>query len=124
MKKIIDFLKQNGIDYELVNYGNPHYYNDGFTVQGLTIKFDYELAESIPELQKKEKLFTQFMKRRKKHCIGYSGKCGIYIPWYAVFDVSDFKRLQEHESRIQADVEKFWKEEHARHGSLGLQTAV
>lgn len=124
MKKIIDFLKQNGIDYELVNYGTPHYYNDGFTIQGITIKFDYELAESIPELQKKEKLFTQFMKRRKKHCIGYSGKCGIYIPWYTVFNVPDFKRLQEHESKIQADVEKFWKEEQERRELSGLQTAV
>lgn len=82
------------------------------------------MVESIPKLQEKEKLFTQFMKRKKKHCIGYSGKCGIYIPWYTIFSVSDFKRLQEHESRIHADVEKFWKEEHARRETLGFQAAV
>lgn len=121
MKKIIDFLKQNGIEYKLVSCGDPYYYNDGFTVQGITIKFDYELAESIPELQEKERLFIKHMKRKKAYCIGYSGKCGIYIPWYTVFGTLDFKRLQEHESRIQADIEKFWKEEHARRELSGLR---
>ena len=52
MKKILEFLEQNGIKYESIAYGNPHYYNDGFTVQGITIKFDYELTESIPEDRK------------------------------------------------------------------------
>lgn len=124
MKRIIEFLEQNGIEYESVTCGNPYYYNDGFTVQGITIKFDYDLAESIPELQKKEKLFTQFMKRKKKHCIGYSGKCGICIPWYTIFSVLDFKKLQEHESRIHADMEKFWEEEHARRERMKLEVAV
>lgn len=124
MKKIIAFLEENNIDYESVTYGNPYYYNDGFQVPAITVKFDYELAESIPELKKKEKLFQQFMKRKKTHCIGYSGRCGICIPWYSIFSVFDFRRQQEHESRIHADVEKFWKEEHARREALKFETAV
>ena len=32
MKNIIEFLKKNGIDYKKVAYGNPYYYNDGFSV--------------------------------------------------------------------------------------------
>ena len=114
MKKIIEFLEKHDIEYNHVTLGNPYYYNDGFTVQGITIKFDYELAESFPELQKKERLFNQYMKRRKNHCIGYSGKCGIYIPWYTVLSTDDFERLEKHEARIHADVEKFWKEDHER----------
>lgn len=38
MKKIIEFLKENGIEYKIVSLGNPYYYNDGFTVQGITIR--------------------------------------------------------------------------------------
>jgi hypothetical protein len=114
MKKIIEFLKENGIEYRTVSLGNPYYYNDGFTVQGITVRFDYELAKDMQELHKKEDTFLKSMKRKKKHCIGYSGRCGIYIPWYTVLATSDFEKLKEHEARIDADVEKFWKEEHER----------
>ena len=97
MKKIIEFLKENSIEYKIVSLGNPYYYNDGFTVQGITIRFDYELAKDMQELQKKEEAFLKSMKRKKKHCIGYSGRCGIYIPWYTVLATSDFEKLKEHE---------------------------
>ncbi len=50
MKKIIEFLKKNGIEYRTVSLGNPYYYNDGFTVQGITVRFDYELAKDMQEL--------------------------------------------------------------------------
>lgn len=114
MKKIIEFLKENGIEYRTVSLGNPYYYNDGFTVQGIIVRFDYEIAKEMQELHKKEDTFLKSMKRKKKHCIGYSGRCGIYIPWYTVHATSDFERLEEHEARIDADVQKFWKEEHER----------
>ena len=114
MKKIIEFLKENGIEYKIVSLGNPYYYNDGFTVQGITIRFDYELAKDMQGLQKKEEAFLKSIKRKRKHCIGYSGRCGIYIPWYTVLATSDFEKLKEHEARIDADVQKFWKEEHER----------
>jgi hypothetical protein len=32
--------------------------------------------------------------------------------WYTIFKTEDFRRYQEHEARIHADQEKFWKEEH------------
>lgn len=124
MKKIIEFLEQNGIEYNTVTLGNPYYYNDGFTVQGITVEFNYDLAESVSELQKKEILFQKYMKRKKTHCIGYSGKCGICTPWYRVLSVFDFRRLQEHEARIHEDVEKFWQEEHARREGMKLEMAV
>lgn len=114
MKRITEFLQKNGIDHKAVTLGNPYYYNDGFTVQGIRILFDYELAEDASELYQKQCAFLKYMKRRKKQCIGYSGKCGIHIPWYTVLDASDFERLEEHENRIQADVERFWEEEHSR----------
>ena len=102
MKKIIEYLEKNGIEYKPVTCGNPYYYNDGFTVPAIRIRFDYESIDcsNIPEM------------RRKNYCIGSSGKCGICISWYTIFKTEDFRRYQEHEARIHADQEKFWKEEH------------
>lgn len=102
MKKLVEFLKKNNIEYEYVNYGNPYYYNDGFRVQAISITFDYDLTDDI-----KEKSFLNYMKRKRKCCIGYTGRCGLCIQWYSVFDVSDFKRHQEHENRIKSDTENF-----------------
>ena len=114
MKKIIDFLEQSGIEYSREMYGNPYYYNDGFTVPALIVTFDYELTDNRKEMERKESLFKQYMNRQKAHCLPYSGVCGIYIPHYAVMSVFDYRRHAEHEARIRADVEKFWQEEHAR----------
>lgn len=126
MKKIIEFLEKNGLDYNSVTYGNPYYYNDGFIVPAIMVQFDYESIGrgGIPEMMKKQDAFLKFMKRKKNHCIGSSGKCGIYIPWYSIFKVEDFKRYQEHETRIHADQEKFWQEEHARRESKKLQAVM
>lgn len=114
MKKIIDFLEDNGIEYRRETYGNPYYYNDGFRVPALVVRFDYELTENAAALKEKERLFKQYMNRRKGYCIAYSGVCGVYIPYYTVISVFDYHRHAEHEARIKSDVEKFWKEEHAR----------
>lgn len=126
MKKIIEFLEKSGLDYNSVTYGNPYYYNDGFTVPAIMIQFDYESIDcgSIPEMRKKENAFLKSMERRKNYCIGISGKCGICIPWYSIFRVEDFKRYQEHETRIHADQEKFWQEEHLRRERKELQAVV
>lgn len=53
------------------------------------------------------------MKRKKKCCIGYKGRCGICIRWYSIFDTEDYKRYQEHEDRIRKDVENLGKEKQA-----------
>lgn len=124
MKKIIDFLEENAIEYKRVNYGNPYYYNDGFTVPAVQVYFDYELSTDPDELHRKERLFLQYMSRRKAHCIAYQGKNGIYIPWYSVMNVLDCRRWREHENRIKADVEKFWIEEHARREAERLAAAM
>lgn len=124
MKNMIEFLKKNGINYEEKTYGNPYYYNDGFTVPAIMVKFDYEFTDDITELQKKEKLFLQTLNRKKNYCIGYSGTCGICIPWYSVFNVFDFKRQKEHEARIHADAEKFWQEEHERRERENLKAVI
>lgn len=124
MKNIIKFLEENNIDYECVKYGNPYYYNDGFSVQAVSVKFDYDFSENITELKQKEDTFLKYMKRKKRFCIGYSGKCGLFIPWYAVFDTDDFEKLKEHEKRIQTDVEKFWKGEHEKRINDGMNTAM
>lgn len=60
MKKIIEFLEKNGIEYKLVTCGNPYYYNDGFTVPAISIRFDYESIDCscIPEMQKKESFLS------------------------------------------------------------------
>ena len=64
------------------------------------------------------------MKRKRKCCIGYTGRCGLCIQWYSVFDVSDFKRYQKHEDRIKSDTEKFWMEEHAKGIAEAMKQAV
>ncbi|MCM1218798.1 MAG: hypothetical protein NC548_30305 [Lachnospiraceae bacterium] len=124
MKKIIQFLEQNGIEYRWENYGNPYYYNDGFSVPGLIVSFDYELTEDRAALEKKERLFSQYMKRRKAYCVAHSGRCGICIPWYTVMSFFDYRRYTEHEDRIKSDVEKFWQEEHARQMAEKLAAAI
>lgn len=114
MQKIIDFLEENAIDYRQVNYGNSDYYNDGFIVPAVMVSFNYEMTNDLDGLQKKKRIFLQYMSRRKNHCIAYMGKSGIYIPWYSVMGLLDYRRLLEHESRIHTDVEKFWIKEHAK----------
>lgn len=32
MKKIIEFLEANGIEYRRETYGNPYYYNDDLSI--------------------------------------------------------------------------------------------
>lgn len=124
MKKIIEFLENNGIEYRHETYGNPYYYNDGFRVPAIVVKFDYELTDDKKEMEKKEALFRQYMKRRKAYCLPYSGHCGICIPWYTVMSVFDYRRHTEHEARIHADVEKFWQAEHARREAARLAAAI
>lgn len=124
MKKIIEFLENNGIEYRRETYGNPYYYNDGFRVPALVVRFDYELAEDAEALREKEWLFNQYMNRRKAYCIAYSGVCGVYIPYYTVMGVFDYHRHAEHEARIKSDVENFWKEEHARREAERMAAVV
>ena len=114
MKKIKEYLKKNKIEYRIEKFGNPNYYRDNFSVKGIAVKFDYELTSDVKEMKCKETAFLAFLKQINNYCIGYSGKAGIHIPWYTIFRISDFKRLDEHEKRIHREVEKFWETEHVR----------
>ena len=44
------------------NYGNPYYYDDGFSVQGIPVTFDYELSSEWNEMKRKENSFLAFIK--------------------------------------------------------------
>lgn len=127
MNRIIELLEAAGVEYRREAYGNPYYYNDGFQVPALVVRFDYDLTASGEEyraLEGKERDFVQYIKRRKGYCVAYSGRCGIRCPWYAVMSVFDHMRQHEHEARICADVEKFWQEEHARREAAKLGAVI
>lgn len=62
MKKIVEFLKKNGIEYSINKYGNPRYFNDDFSVDGIQVAFYFDEIGNTPE---KEKLLLNFMKRKK-----------------------------------------------------------
>ena len=46
MKKIIAWLEENGIEYSVNKYGNPQYFNDGFSVDGIHIAFYFEIGRA------------------------------------------------------------------------------
>lgn len=52
MKKIIEFLEENGIEYSANKYGNPNYFNDGFAVDGIQIAFYFDGIGNAPEKKK------------------------------------------------------------------------
>lgn len=106
MNNFIDFLEENNIEYEIVSYGNPNYYNDGFTVQAVRISFNYELSDNLIGLKKKEDAFLNEIKHNRSYCIGYSYVKDTFINWYSVFNVDDHKRWQDHQAKMQADLEK------------------
>lgn len=109
MKKIEKWLNENRIYYNVKNYGNPYYFNDGFSVSGISVTFHFDDIENAWEDRKK---LEKYMVRKKAYkCIcerfgdGYS---------YRIMTVIDAIRLDEHEKKIQEAVGKFWEEEHTR----------
>lgn len=109
MKKIIAWLKESGIEYKVNEYGNPHYFNDGFSVDGIQIAFYFDGIGNSPE---KENLLVDFMKRKKTYiCKEFRFGAG---HTYRIMTVFDAVRLEQHEKAVADAVEKFWEEEHAR----------
>lgn len=109
MKKIIEFLNENGIEYSANKYGNPYYFNDGFSVEGIQIAFYFDGIGNTPE---KKKLLIDFMKRKKAYICRESRFGAGYT--YRIMTVFDETRLNQHEKAIADAVEKFWEEEHKR----------
>lgn len=109
MKKIEQWLKDNGFEYRKVKYGNPYYFNDGFTVEGFRISFSFD---EIGNTRAQESQLVKFMSRKKSYIckpfrLGYGYS-------YDIMTVFDFARLEKHEREIQDAVEAFWQAEHAR----------
>lgn len=109
MKKIIAWLEENKIEYSVNKYGNPRYFNDGFSVDGIQIAFYFD---GIGNAQEKEKSLLKFMKRKKSHICQASRFGAGYT--YRIMTVFDAARLEKHEKAVSDSVEKFWKEEHER----------
>ena len=109
MKKIIAWLKENKIEYSINKYGNPHYFNDGFSVDGIQIAFYFD---GVGNKQENEKLLLDCMKRKKSYNCQRSRFGAGYS--YRIMRVFDAVRLEKHEKAVADAVEKFWKEEHVR----------
>lgn len=109
MKSIIKFLEENGVEYSANKYGNPHYFNDGFSVDGIQIAFYFDGIGNAPE---KKKQLLDFMRRKKAYvCQELRFGAG---HTYRIMTVFDAARLEQHEKAVANAVEKFWEEEHAR----------
>lgn len=109
MKKVIAWLEKSGIEYSVNKYGNPYYFNDGFSVDGIQIAFYFDGIGNEPE---KEKLLTDYMKRKRSYSCRRSCFGAGYS--YRIMNVFDAARLEKHEKEVADAVENFWKEEHER----------
>lgn len=109
MKKIITWLEENGIEYSANKYGDPYYFNDGFSVDGIQIAFYFDGIGNAPE---KKKLLVDYM-RRKKSYVFQESRFGAGHT-YRIMTVFDSARLEQHEKAVMDAVERFWAEEHER----------
>ncbi len=102
MKKIIAWLEENGMEYSVNKYGNPHYFNDGFSVDGIQIAFYFDGIGNKPE---SEKLLLNYMKRKRSYVCQHI-RFGVGRS-YRIMNVFDAVRLEEHEKAVSNAVEKF-----------------
>lgn len=112
LQAVTTFLMEQGIEFKVTNYGNPYYFQDGFCVPGIIVNFDFDhvFGNEFNCLLEKQNLFSRFIKKQKDLVIGFSGKCGIYEPYYCIFSRPDYEALMEHQNRIRTESEKFWIE--------------
>lgn len=109
MKKIITWLEESEIEYSVNKYGNPYYFNDGFSVDGIQVSFYFD---GIGNAWEKEKLLLDFMKRKKSYvCEGSRFGAGYT---YRIMTVFDAARLEQHEKAVMDATEKYWEEEHEK----------
>ncbi len=109
MKKIMQWLEENGIEYKVNNYGNPYYFNDGFSVAGIQVTFYFD---GIGNSMEKEGLLLQYIGKKKSYECAPSRFGAGYT--YRIMTVFDSRRLADHEVRVQVAAEKYWEEEHRR----------
>lgn len=115
MKKIIEFLKQSGMEYSVNKYGNPYYFSDNFSVDGIQVSFYFD---GIGNSKSQEKVLIDFMKHKKT----YEMKCERFGAGYTyrIMTVFDSARLEKHENAIKEAHERFWQEEHARRMRIAI----
>lgn len=108
MNKIVEFLRENNIEFKEVKYGD-NYFGDDFQVPGLLVSFD---IYTDPEASTKIKAFECFMKRKKSYAFTcWRWGCG----WaYRIMTVFDDYRYMEHEAKKKLAVDAFWQAEHKR----------
>lgn len=109
MKKVIAWLEENKIEYSVNKYGNPYYFNDGFSVDGIRVAFYFDGIGNSPE---KKRMLLNFMKRKKAYTCQESRFGAGYT--YRIMTAFDSARLERHEKAVADAVEKFWEEEHER----------
>lgn len=119
MKKIIKWLEENGIEYSVNKYGNPYYFNDGFSVDGIQISLYY----NDTECENKDKLLINYMKRKRKYSLTLYNIFGVGFT-YIIMTALDAEQLKQHEKAVHDAAEKFWKEEHERRMAQKTSTNV
>lgn len=105
MKKIEKWLQENGLEYDHNEYGNPYYFDDGFSVPGITVSFYFD---GIGNDLRKSAEFVRYMDRQKSYtCTRQQFGAGFT---YRIMTVFDTVRLTDHEKRIANAAEAFWQE--------------
>lgn len=109
MKKIVKWLNENGFEFEVVKLGNPYYFNDDFSVDGILVSFYFD--EIGNDLEKRMEL-EKYMKNKKSYNLSCSRFGSGHT--YKILSVFDSVRLERHENLIKESCEKFWIQEHEK----------
>lgn len=109
LKRIEKWLKENGIEYSVNRYGNPYYFNDGFSVTGIQITFFWD---GVGNDWDKRHSLERFMSRKKSYSLQRQHFGGGVS--YIIMTAFDAARWHKHEKAIADAVEAFWQAEHAR----------
>lgn len=113
MKKLIEKLENNGIKYEVNRYGNGSYFNDNFSVSGVSILvWNYGIENNDNTVVN---YFLHDIKRNKKYTVINSGGYGVES--YRIFLCSDYEKLVQHEKEVKRVTDTFWSIK-AKHGKI------
>lgn len=109
MKKIMEWLAAEGLEYDEKKFGNPYYFNDGFYVEGISVPFFFD---NIGNAWEKQQALERYMKRKRSYvCRRERFGAGVT---YRIMTVFDAARLEKHENAVASATEAFWQAEHAR----------
>ena len=113
MKKLIEKLENNGIKYEVNRYGNGSYFNDNFSVSGVSILvWNYGIENNDKTVVN---YFLHDIKRNKKYTVINSGGYGVES--YRIFLCSDYEKLVQHEKEVKRVADTFWSIK-SKHGKI------